>query len=61
MVLFFGAFKMVGMLVFLSCASPQLQGPQLWEGGGNFNKKVFNGPISCFVFVQKVPSGVEDQ
>ena len=31
---FFCAFEMVGILVFLSVASPQLQESQLWEGGG---------------------------
>ena len=51
---FFYAFEMVGILVFLSVASPHLQGSQLWEGDGRFYKEVFNGPISCFVSVGKV-------
>ena len=45
----FCALEMVGILVFLSVASPQLQGSQLWEGGGNFSKKVLNWSISCLV------------
>ena len=57
----FCAFEMVGILVFLSVASPQLQGSQLWKGDGNFLKKVFNGPISCVVSVHPAPSGAEDQ
>ena len=57
----FCAFEMVGILVFLSVASPQLQGSQLWKGDGNFFKKVFNGPISCVVSVHPSPSGAEDQ
>ena len=57
----FCAFEMVGILVFLSVASPQLQGSQLWEGDGKSCKKVFNGPISCLVSVEKVPSGAEDR
>jgi len=35
----FCALGMVGILVFLSVASPQRQGSQLWEGGGKINKK----------------------
>ena len=57
----FCALEMVGILVFLSVASPQLQGSQLWEGDGNFSKKVFNGTISCLVSVCAVPSGAKDQ
>ena len=57
----FCAFEMVGILVFLSVASPQLQGSQLWKGDGNFFKKVLNGPISCVVSVHLAPSGAEDQ
>ena len=57
----FCAFEMVGILVFLSVASPQLQGSQLWKGDGNFFKKVLNGPISCVVSVHPAPSGAEDQ
>ena len=53
----FCALGMVGILVFLSVASPQRQGSQLWEGGGKINKKVFNGPISCLVSVHAPPSG----
>jgi hypothetical protein len=57
----FCAFEMVGILVFLSVASPQLQESQLWEGGGKIIIEVFNGPISCFVSVHPAPSGAEGQ
>ena len=57
----FCAFGIVEILVFSSVASPQLQGSQLWEGDGKSCKKVFNGPISCLVSVEKVPSGAEDR
>ena len=57
----FCALEMVEMLVFLSVASPHLQGSQLWEGDGNFSKKVFNGTILCLVSVRAVPSGAKDQ
>ena len=57
----FCAFEMVGISVFLSVASPQLRGSQLWKGDGNFFKKVFNGTLSCVVSVYPSPSGAEDQ
>jgi hypothetical protein len=60
-VLFLCAFEMVGILVFFSVASPQLQESQLWEGGGRIIIEVFNGSISCLVFVHPAPSGAEDQ
>jgi hypothetical protein len=52
---------MVGILVFLSAASPQLQESQLWEGGGKIITEVFNRSTSCLVSVNLSPSGAEDQ
>ena len=57
----FCAFEMVGILVFLSVASPQLQESQLWEGGGKIIIEVFNGSISRLVSACAVPSRAEDQ
>jgi hypothetical protein len=57
----FCAFEMVGNLVFLSVASPQLQESQLWEGGGKIIIEVFNGSILRLVSVHPAPSGAEDQ
>ena len=61
---------MVGILVFLSVASPQLQESQLWEGDGKIVIEVFNRSISrlvsacavpSLVSVHPAPSGAEDQ
>ena len=57
----FCAFGIVEILVFSSVASPQLQGSQLWEGGGKTIIEVFNGSISCLVSMHPAPSGAEDQ
>ena len=57
----FCAFEMVGILVFLSVASPQLQGSQLWEGDGSLFKIVFIRPISRLVSACGVPSRAECQ
>ena len=57
----FCAFEMVGILVFLSVASPQLQESQLWEGGGKIVIEVFNRSISRLVSACAVPSRAEDQ
>ena len=58
---YYCAFEMVGILVFLSVASPQLQESQLWEGGGKIIIEVCNGSISCLASVHPAPSGAEDQ
>ena len=47
--------------MFFSVSSPQLQGSQLREGDGKIIIEVFNGSISCVVFVHPAPSGAEDQ
>ena len=46
--------------VFVCCLATA-PGVAIMGGGRQIYKQVFNGPISCLVSVQKVPSGAEDQ